>query len=159
MMMKSVFAVACVFLAAQAISGGSEGMGESPASGASSGTGGAEARYAVAMVALGERRWNAVRYDARSGRAWQMRRGAWVRIAEFPGRRPGVGDFQVVAVRSGDGRMSAVRYEVRSGNSWHLDEDRWLPIADEPAATRNSKRRSRHRGRVPAEADESGEAE
>jgi hypothetical protein len=83
------------------------------------------AKYRIAMAVMADAKWDAIRYDARSGESWHIVEGKWALIkdtAKLPASRYKI---HIVPLKNDWG---ALRIDVRSGRSWSASPSGWVEI-------------------------------
>jgi hypothetical protein len=105
------------------------------ASGAPAAEKGAEAgsgEYRLVVVPVSGQAWDAIRYNAATGKAAVMSGGKWQTIAEPAGAGPlPRSEYQVHMIALAQ-NWGAVRMDVRSGRSWRATPQGWEEITDAP---------------------------
>ncbi|TFH13160.1 MAG: hypothetical protein E4H02_12305 [Lentisphaerales bacterium] len=88
-----------------------------------------EFEFEVVMVAISSTRWQALKYETRTGEAWIASSGKWMPIADTAKIPKGKYVIKMTAL-SGD--WAAIRYEVNTGQSWHCRAGAWVEITLAP---------------------------
>lgn len=87
--------------------------------------------FGVEIASLGDGRFAVIRWDLKTGKAWNGVEGVMTEIAEINGHQPAAGgQYQIKLTNTRPGRIAAVRVEVGTGKLWHLDDRRWIPMVE-----------------------------
>ena len=81
--------------------------------------------FEVVMVAISSTRWQAIRYETGTGKAWIAGSGKWAPIKDSAKIPKGKYVIKMIAL-SGD--WAAIRYEVKTGQSWQCSAGTWKEI-------------------------------
>jgi len=84
-----------------------------------------ETDYHVEIVQMSADNFQAVRYEAFTGRAWQIRNGDWEVIADAAAPPRSRYVIKLIALA---GDWGAVRYDVKSGRSWRASDGAWVEM-------------------------------
>jgi hypothetical protein len=88
--------------------------------------------YRIVVVAVSGQAWDAIRYNAATGKAAVIAGGKWQEIKEPKGAGPlPRSEYQVHMVSLAQD-WGAVRMDVRSGRSWRATPQGWEEIIEAP---------------------------
>jgi len=96
-----------------------------------------DSSFKVVMVATSSERWDAMKYNVRTGEAWTPRGGQWVAVIDEEALPRGE---YIVHMTALDNNWAALRLDMKTGRTWQCQQGKWAEIPHESTETKETEK-------------------